>query len=170
MYRSQDGKRAQLIAEKRSASGERMLQDIWTAPTRSEAEAAFDLFVKTFKAKCERSVKCLQKDRNVLLTFFVFRAVNWCHIRTTNPIESTFATIRLRHRRPKDNGSARANLTMMFKPPQNASQGWRKIRCRQPVPDLVRGVKFMDGVNENHLKDEGRKSSPPRTIRTETVA
>ena len=148
----------------------RMLHDIWKAPTKSEAEAAFDLFVKTFEAKYEQSVKCLQKDRDVLLTFFDFPAENWCHIRTTNPIESTFATIRLRHRRTKGNGSARASLTMMFKLAQSASKGWRKLRGHHHIPDLIRGVKFIDGVNENHLKDEDSKVSQTRTIQTEIVA
>ena len=85
-----------------------MLHEIWKAPTKAEANKAFDLFEKTFSAKYAESVKCLSKDRDVLLTFFDFPADNWCHIRTTNPIESTFATIRLRHRKTKGNGSAKA--------------------------------------------------------------
>ena len=147
-----------------------MLHNIWKAPTKSEAEAAFGLFVKTFEAKYGRSVKCLQKDRDVLLTFFDFPAENWCHIRTTNPIESTFATIRLRHRRTKGNGSARASLTMMFKLTQSASKGWRKLRGHHHIPDLIQGIKFIDGVNENHLKDEDSKVSQTRTTQTEIVA
>ena len=105
-----------------------MLHDIWKAGTKDAAGQAFDLFVTTFEAKYEKSVKCLKKDRDVLLTFFDFPAENWCHIRTTNPIESTFATIRLRHRKTNGNGSAKASLTMMFKPAQSASKGWRKLR------------------------------------------
>jgi transposase-like protein len=148
----------------------RMLHDIWKASTKDAAEQAFDLFVRTFEAKYEKSVKCLKKDRDVLLTFFDFPAENWCHIRTTNPIESTFATIRLRHRKTKGNGSAKASLTMMFKLAQSASKGWRKLRGHQHIPDLLRGVRFIDGVNEHHLKEEDSRPSQTRTIQTEIVA
>ena len=148
----------------------RMLHDIWKASTKDAAEQAFDLFVRTFEAKYEKSVKCLKKDRDVLLTFFDFPAENWCHIRTTNPIESTFATIRLRHRTTKGNGSAKASLTMMFKLAQSASKGWRKLRGHQHIPDLLRGVRFIDGVNEHHLKEENSRPSQTRTIQTEIVA
>ena len=148
----------------------RMLHDIWKAGTKDAAEQAFDLFVRTFEAKYEKSVKCLKKDRDVLLTFFDFPAENWCHIRTTNPIESTFATIRLRHRKTKGNGSAKASLTMMFKLAQSASKGWRKLRGHQHIPDLLRGIKFIDGVSENQLEEDDRKPSQTRTIQTEIVA
>jgi len=148
----------------------RMLHDIWKAATKDEAEQAFDLFVTTFEAKYEKSVQCLKKDRDVLLTFFDFPAENWCHIRTTNPIESTFATIRLRHRKTKGNGSAKASVTMMFKLAQSAEKGWRKLRGHQHIPDLIRGVRFIDGVNEHQLKEEDRKPSHTRTIQTEIVA
>jgi transposase-like protein len=148
----------------------RMLHDIWAAPTKEEAGKAFNLFEQTFEAKYEAAVKCLTKDRDVLLTFFDFPAENWCHIRTTNPIESTFATIRLRHRRTKGNGSAKASVTMMFKLAQSAEKGWRKLRGHHHIPDLARGVKFIDGVNENHLKEEELKASHTSTIRTEIVA
>ena len=82
----------------------RMLHDIWDAPTKKTAEKAFELFETTFEAKYEAAVQCLRKDRDRLLTFYDFPAENWYHIRTTNPIESTFATIRRRHRKkiPKD--------------------------------------------------------------------
>ena len=86
----------------------RMLHEIWDAATKNAAEKAFDLFEETFNAKYEAAVKCLAKDRDKLLTFYDFPAENWCHIRTTNPIESTFATIRLRHRKTKGNGTAKA--------------------------------------------------------------
>ena len=147
-----------------------LLNEIWRAPTKEAAEKAFDLFEKTFDAKYEAAVKCLTKDRDVLLTFFDFPADNWCHIRTTNPIESTFATIRLRHRKTKGNGSAKASLTMMFKLAQSASKGWRKLRGHHHIPDLIQGVKFVNGVNENHINQEDTQTSPNRTIQTEIVA
>ena len=145
----------------------RMLHDIWKASTKVDAEKAFDLFENTFVAKYEKAVKCLTKDRDALLTFFDFPAENWCHIRTTNPIESTFATIRLRHRRTKGNGSVKASLTMMFKLAQSASKGWRKLRGHHHIPELLRGIKFIDGVNENHLKEEDVKQSQNRSIPTD---
>ena len=145
----------------------RMLHDIWKAPTKEEAGKAFHLFEKTFEAKYE---KCLQKDRDVLLTFFDFPAENWCHIHTTHPIESTFAAIRLRHRKTKGNGTAKASLTMMFKLAQSAEKGWRKLRGHHHIPDLLRGIKFIDGVNENQLKEEDHRPSQTTTIPTEIVA
>ena len=148
----------------------RMLHDIWNAPTKEEAGKAFDLFEKTFDAKYQAAVQCLSKDRDVLLTFYDFPAENWCHIRTTNPIESTFATIRLRHRKTKGNGSAKASVTMMFKLAQSASKGWRKLRGHHHIPDLIQGVKFIDGVNEHQLKEEDVTPSQTRTIQTEIVA
>jgi len=147
-----------------------LLNEIWRAPTKEDAGKAFDLFEKTFDAKYEAAVKCLTKDRDELLTFFDFPAENWCHIRTTNPIESTFATIRLRHRKTKGNGSAKASLTMMFKLAQSAAKGWRKLRGHHHIPELIRGVKFVDGVNENHTNEEDNQTSPNRTIQTEIVA
>ena len=148
----------------------RMLHDIWDAPTKHAAEKAFDLFEETFHAKYEGAVKCLTKDRDKLLTFYDFPAENWCHIRTTNPIESTFATIRLRHRKTKGNGTAKASVTMMFKLAQSASKKWRKLRGHHHMPDLARGVRFIDGISEHQLNDEELTSSQNRTIQTEIVA
>lgn len=148
----------------------RMLHDIWDAPTKSSAENAFDLFKETFAAKYERAVHCLTKDRDRLLAFYDFPAENWCHIRTTNPIESTFATIRLRHRKTKGNGTAKASVTMMFKLAQSASKKWRKLRGHQHIPELIRGVRFIDGVSEHQLKEEEQTPSQTRTIQTGIVA
>src|SRR4030042_1436957 len=92
-----------------------MLHDIWLAETRAEAEKAFDLFVMMFQAKYAKAVECLTKDRDVLLTFYDFPAEHWVHLRTTNPIESTFATVRLRTARTKGGGSRTACLMMVFK-------------------------------------------------------
>ena len=88
---------------------------------------AFDLFVATYEAKYPKATECLSKDRDVLLTFYDFPAEHWIHLRTTNPIESTFATVRLRHRRTKGNGSRTACLTMVFKLMQSASKRWRLL-------------------------------------------
>lgn len=148
----------------------RMLHDIWDAPTKKAADQAFDLFTATFDAKYEAAVQCLTKDRDKLLTFYDFPAANWCHIRTTNPIESTFATIRLRHRKTKGNGTAKASVTMMFKLAQSASKKWRKLRGHHHIPDLLRGVKFIDGISEHQLNEETLAPSQTSTIQTEIVA
>ena len=115
-------------------------------------------------------MKCLSKDRDRLLTFFDFPAENWCHIRTTNPIESTFATIRLRHRKTKGNGTPTASVTMMFKLAQSAEKKWRKLRGHQHIPDLIQGVKFINGINENQVTTDELKASETRAIQTEIVA
>lgn len=88
------------------------LQEIWMAATRAEAVKAFDAFLEKYQAKYPAACECLQKDRDVLLSFYDFPAEHWKHLRTTNPIESTFATIRLRHRRTKGSGSRRASLVL----------------------------------------------------------
>jgi transposase-like protein len=125
-----------------------MLQDIWMAPTRREASQAFDLFVQTFEAKYAKATECLVKDREVLLTFYDFPAEHWVHLRTTNPIESTFATVRLRTVRTKGSGSRTACLTMVFKLAQCAEKHWRRLNGQALLLDVIRGVKFVDGIKE----------------------
>jgi len=148
----------------------RLLHDIWQAPSRAEANKAFDLFQDTFEAKYLQATECLAKDRNELLAFYDFPAENWCHIRTTNPIESTFATIRLRHRKTRGCGSAKASLTMMFKLAQSASKGWRKLRGHTHLKDLLRGVRFIDGENEHALKEKKLQRSSETKPSKETAA
>jgi putative transposase len=106
----------------------------------------------------------------VLLTFYDFPAENWCHIRTTNPIESTFATIRLRHRRTKNNGSAKASLVMIFKLAQSAAKGWRKLRGHQHIPELMRGIRFIDGINEHSVNEQKNSNNKTPATHTEIVA
>jgi len=122
-----------------------MLHEIWMAPTRQEAEEAFDLFLATYQAKYPAATTCLEKDRDVLLTFYDFPAAHWIHLRTTNPIESTFATVRLRHRKTKGNGSRRACLAMVFKLCQSAQQRWRRLNSHALIQDVIAGVTFTDG-------------------------
>jgi transposase-like protein len=125
-----------------------MLHDIWMADTRKDADAAFDLFLKTFRAKYPKAVACLEKDRDVLLTFYDFPAEHWVHLRTTNPIESTFATVRLRTRRTKGCGSRIACLTMVWKLVESASKRWRVLNGSEIIPDVIEGVRFVDGVKK----------------------
>ena len=125
-----------------------MLQDIWMAETRQNALKAFDLFVQTFEAKYLKAVECLVKDQEVLLTFYDFPAEHWIHLRTTNSIESTFATMRLRTVRTKGSGSRSACLAMVFKLAQCAEKHWRRINGKELIPEVIRGVKFVDGIKE----------------------
>jgi transposase-like protein len=122
------------------------LHAIWMAPTRAEAERAFDLFLATYEAKYDKATACLAKDRDVLLTFYDFPAEHWRHLRTTNPIESTFATVRLRHRRTKGNGTRRACLSMVFKLMQSAQKHWRLLNGSNLLPDVIQGTQFIDGI------------------------
>jgi len=118
------------------------------ADTRQNALKAFDLFVQTFEAKYPKAVECLVKDQEVLLTFYDFPAEHWIHLRTTNPIESTFATVRLRTVRTKGSGSRSACLAMVFKLAQCAEKHWRRINGKELIPEVIRGVKFVDGIKE----------------------
>ena len=124
----------------------RMLHEIWQAETREEASRAFDAFVEDYQAKYPKATACLTKDRDQLLTFYDFPAEHWRHLRTTNPIESAFATIRLRHRRTKGSGSRTASLTMMFKLAESASRRWRALNGSKLLPDVLRGTPFRDGL------------------------
>src|ERR1700722_7486978 len=123
-----------------------MLHEIYLAETKEAARRAFDLFVRTYEAKYPKATECLSKDRDVLLTFYDFPAEHWIHLRTTNPIESTFATVRLRHRRTKGNGSRQACLTMVYKLMESAAKHWRLLNGSQLLPDVIAGVVFTDGV------------------------
>ncbi len=125
-----------------------MLHDIWMAETTSGADQAFDLFVATFHAKFPAATACLEKDRDVLLTFYEFPAEHWIHIRTTNPVESTFATVRLRTRKTKGAGSRLACLTMVFKLAMAAQKTWRALNGCQLIADVIDGVPFVDGVRK----------------------
>jgi transposase-like protein len=122
------------------------LHDIWMADTREHANQAFDLFPKTYEAKYPKAVECLTKDREVLLAFYDFPAEHWIHLRTTNPIESTFATVRLRTKRTKGCGSRIACLTMVYKLMQSASKKWRLLNGTQVLAEVLRGTIFIDGI------------------------
>jgi len=124
----------------------RMIHDIWQADTREEANQAFDAFIEDYEVKHPKAVQCLKKDRDELLAFYDFPAEHWRHLRTTNPIESTFATIRLRHKRTKGCGSRTASLTMMFKLAESAAKRWRSLNGSERLPDVLRGTRFQDGL------------------------
>jgi putative transposase len=125
-----------------------MLHEIYLAEGREQADKAFDLFVKTYKAKYPQATECLSKDREVLLSFYDFPAEHWVHIRTTNPIESTFATVRLRHNKTKGSGTRKACLTMVFKLMESASKKWRTLNGSELIKEVIAGTVFVDGVKK----------------------
>jgi len=122
------------------------LHEIWQAETKENAEKAFDLFIKTYEAKYPKSALCLQKDREELLAFYDFPAQHWQSIRTSNPIESTFGTIRHRTKRAKGCLSRDGMLHMMFKLGQCAEDKWRKLRGFGFLGQVIKGVQFKDGI------------------------
>lgn len=122
------------------------LHQIWQAETRKNAEVAFDLFIRTYERKYPKATACLQKDRDELMAFFDFPAMHWQSIRTSNPIESTFATIRHRTRRSKGCLSRDGMLHMMFKLGQCAEKKWRRLRGFDSLAKVITGVKFRDGI------------------------
>jgi transposase-like protein len=134
------------LPKNKQAKAKGMIHEIWMADTRENANKAFDAFLETYQAKYVNACDCLAKDRDVLLAFYDFPAEHWRHLRTTNPIESTFATIRLRHRRTKGNGSRIASLTMMFKLAESAARRWRMLNGHELLPDVIRGVVFQNGL------------------------
>jgi putative transposase len=122
------------------------LHNIWQAETKEDANKAFDLFVKTYEPKYPKAALCLQKDRDELMAFFDFPAQHWQSIRTSNPIESAFATIRHRTKRSKGCLTRDGMLHMIFKLGQCAEQNWRKLRGFDYLAKVITGVKFKDGI------------------------
>jgi transposase-like protein len=122
------------------------LQNIWMAETRKDAEAAFDRFIELYEAKYDKAVTCLRKDRDVLLAFYDFPAEHWKHLRTTNPIESTFATVRHRTIRSKGCLSNKTALAMVFKLVEGAQKSWRRLDAQNLLPKLIADVTFKDGI------------------------
>ena len=125
------------------------LQEIWMAETRKEAENAFDFFLEAYGPKYDKATACLAKDRDALLAFYDFPAEHWKHIRTTNPIESTFATVRLRTYRTKGCLSRKTAMSMVFKLCQSAQKKWRKLNGSNHLAEIIRGVKFVDGERQD---------------------
>lgn len=124
------------------------LHDIWQAETRADAEAAFDFFVATYGVKYDKAVRKLTKDRDVLLAFYDFPAEHWKHIRTTNPIESTFATVRHRTGKTKGCLSRKTGLAMAFKLMMSAQGKWRKLDGAKRMPEIIQGIAFKDGIKQ----------------------
>ena len=128
------------------AKAKRALQEIWMAETRQAAEAAFDGFIECYGLKYERAVECLSEDRVSLLAFYDFPAEHWKHLRTTNPIESTFATVRHRTVRSRGCLSNKTALAMIFKLAQAAENSWHRLRGHHQLLKVICGIKFNDGI------------------------
>ncbi|ASP23474.1 transposase, Mutator family (plasmid) [Antarctobacter heliothermus] len=138
------------LPKRTQPKAKKMLHDIWQAETREDAHAAFDLFIETFEAKYPKATECLIKDREELLTFYDFPAQHWQSIRTSNPIESAFATIRHRTKRTKGCLSRDGMLHMMFKLGQCAEKSWRKLRGFDHLADVIEGVDFVNGIKSSN--------------------
>ena len=126
------------------AKAKRALHEIWMAETK--ADAALGAFAETYGVKYDKAVECLIKDRQAMLAFYDFPAEHWKHLRTSNPIESTFATVRHRTVRTKGCLSNKTALAMIFKLAQAAEKSWRRLDGHNQLPKLIAGVKFVDGI------------------------
>ncbi|MCP4198519.1 MAG: IS256 family transposase [Proteobacteria bacterium] len=132
------------------------LKEIWMAESRTDAIAAFDLFLNKYSAKYDKATKCLEKDRDQLLSFYDFPAEHWKHIRTSNPIESVFASVRHRTIKTKGSLSRETALSMVFKLVMAAQKRWQRLSGRNELPKLIEGVKFADGIE---VKDELKQTA-----------
>ena len=130
------------------------LHEIWMAPTKEEACKAFDTAVSTYSAKYPKAMQCLEKDKDQMLAFYDFPATHWQHIRTSNPIESTFSTVRLRTAKTRGCVSRRTILAMVYKLGQSAQKRWRKLRGFNLLAEVIRGVQFKNGERVD-LRTEG---------------
>jgi transposase-like protein len=134
------------------ANAKRMIHEMYMSAAKEKALKAYDQFIAHYSAKYPGAVKCLEKDKEQMFTFYDFPAEHWQHIRTTNPIESTFATVRHRSRQTKGCGSRMATLTMVYKLGAMAEKGWRRLRGYKLLSKVIAGVKLKDG--EEVIKEQ----------------
>src|SRR5271154_5936212 len=134
------------LPKSQHSKAKRALQEIWMAETKKDALAAFDAFVETWAVKYDKAAECLIKDREALLAFYDFPAEHWKHLRTSNVIESSFATIRHRTVRSKGCLSNKTALAMIFKLAEAAEKSWRRLDGHNQLPKVILGVKFTDGI------------------------
>jgi transposase-like protein len=133
------------------AKAKEKIHQIWMAPNKEEAKKSFDAFIDIYEAKYPKAVECLKKDRDVLLTFYDFPAEHWRHIRTTNPIESTFATVKLRTAKVRGCFSAETVQTMAFKLCKCAQKRWIRLHRYEKLAMVIKGIKFVDGIEINRI-------------------
>jgi putative transposase len=129
------------------------IHDIYLAPTRQQALVSYNSFLSLYAKKFPEACECLSKDKDVLFSFYDFPAEHWVHIRTTNPIESTFATVRLRTEKTKGCGTRLATLAMVFKLALEAQKTWKKIKGYRLIPKVLHGATFING----ELPDEAER-------------
>ena len=144
------------LPKSQQAKAKSMLQEIWMSATRKEAYQAFDAFIREYDAKYPKATECLRKDKEALLTFYDFPAEHWAHLRTTNPIESVFATVRNRTYKAKGAFSSKTVLTMAFKLMESAQKNWIKLRGFHHIDNVIKGLKFTDGIlqeNKNNRQN-----------------
>jgi putative transposase len=134
------------LPKSQQPKAKRSLQEIWMAETSKDAEAAFDAFIAAYELKYDKAAECLAKDRQALLAFYDFPAEHWKHLRTSNPIESTFATVRHRTIRSKGCLSNKTALAMVFKLVDAVQKSWRRLDGHNQLPKLIQGVRFTDGI------------------------
>ena len=134
------------LPKRQQPKAKRALQEIWMAETKKDALAAFDAFVETWGVKYDKAVECLIKDRDALLAFYDFPAEHWKHLRTTNVVESSFATVRHRTVRSKGCLSNKTALAMIFKLAEAAEKSWRRLNGHNQLSKIIHGIKFTDGM------------------------
>jgi transposase-like protein len=134
------------LPKSQQTKAKRALQEIWMAETKKEALIAFGAFIETWGVKYDKAVECLIKDRDALLAFCDCPAEHWKHLRTTNVIESTFATVRHRTVRSKGCLSNKTALAMVFKLAESTEKSWRRLDGHNQLPKIIKGVKFADGI------------------------
>jgi transposase-like protein len=134
------------LPKSQQSRAKRALQEIWMAETKKDALVAFDAFIEIWGVKYDKAVECLIKDRDALLAFYDFPAEHWKHLRTTNVIESSFATIRHRTVRSKGCLSNKTALAMIFKLAEAAEKSWRRLDGHNQLPKIILGVQFADGI------------------------
>ena len=145
------------LPKRQQAQAKLDIWQIYRAETKAQANQAFDRFIKTYEAKYPEAVQCLVKDRGVLLTFFEFPAEHWMHIRSTNPIESTFATVRLRTDKTRGCVSRETILSLVFKLIQSAQKRWRRIRGFKLLAEVIEGVNFTDGLRVEKTEQQDKQ-------------
>lgn len=133
------------------SNAKQKIHNIWQADNKEEAERHFDDFITVYGAKYPKATECLEKDRDALLTFYDFPAEHWRHIRTTNPIESTFATVRLRTAKVRSCFSSTTVITMAFKLCECAQKRWIRLHHPERLAEVIQGVKFVNGIEENRI-------------------
>ena len=150
------------LPKKLQSEAKSHLWEIYRSPSKADATCEFERFIKTYEAKYPEATKCLSKDREALLAFYDFPAEHWQHLRSTNPIESTFATVRLRTDKTRGAVSQQTVLPLVFKLVESAQKRWLRIRGFKRIGDVIKGVIFRDGVRVEEATGS-RDRTPAKT-------